>query len=146
MSLWREIASAWRTQMTAADKARVLVAAGFPFGAIGHFAWLIRHGDPFYHGPAPEWAVWFWYALCFWDFVMPFILLALPRIGVALAALTMMIVIWVNWTQFPTFEFQFNWVLLGLTTFGVITIALSPWLWAGARWRLSSGSSERSAG
>jgi hypothetical protein len=43
----------------------------------------------------------------------------------------------VNWTQFPTFEYAFNWVLIGLTLFGVIVFASAPWLWRQSRWRLS---------
>jgi hypothetical protein len=35
----------------------------------------------------------------------------------------------VNWTQFPTFQFVFNYVLIGLTVFGVIVFAAAPWLW-----------------
>jgi hypothetical protein len=45
----------------------------------------------------------------------------------------------VNWTQFPTFEFGFNYVLVGLTVFGVIVFAAAPWLWAKSRWSLAAG-------
>jgi hypothetical protein len=43
----------------------------------------------------------------------------------------------VNWTQFPTFQFVFNYVLIGLTIFGVIVFVTTPWLWRASRWKLS---------
>lgn len=132
--------------MTPADRARVVVAFGFPLGAIGHFAWLIWHGDAFYHGPAPAWAVWFWYALCAVDFVVFWLLLARPRVGLLAGLATMATTLWVNWTQFPTFEFQFNWVLLALSGFGAALLLMTPWMWARSRWTLSRPSSAHSAG
>ncbi len=124
--------------MRAADRTRVLLAFGFPLGAILHFAWLIRHGDPFYHGPAPEWAVWFWYALCAVDLVVCWLMLTRPRAGVVAAALTMLTTLVVNWTQFPTFEFAFNYVLIGRTVFGVVVALTAGWLWRSSRWALSA--------
>ncbi len=131
-------ARAWRSEMNTADRVRVVLAWGFIFGAVSHFGWLAWHGDLFYHGPAPEWAVWFWFGLCIIDVVVFWCLLARPRLGLALACLTMATTLTVNWTQFPTFEFQFNYVLLGLTVFGAIVWLAAPWLWVASRWRLSS--------
>ena len=55
----------------------------------------------------------------------------MPRAGIVAAVVTMITTLWVNWTQFPTFEFQFNYVLIGLTLFGVFVFATAPWLWIG---------------
>jgi len=122
--------------MSAADRTRILLAFGFPLGAILHLGWLIYHGDPFYHGPAPEWAVWFWYSLCAVDFVVCWLLLTRPRVGVLAAALTMATTLAVNWTQFPTFQLHFNYVLIGLTVFGAAVALTAGWLWRSSRWRL----------
>jgi hypothetical protein len=138
MKVISEPARAWRTDMTMADRARVVLAWGFVFGAASHIGWLIWHGSLLYHGPAPEWAVWFWYGLCVVDLVVFWLLLARPKAGIILGCLTMATTLSVNWTQFPTFEFQFNYVLIGLTTFGVIVWAAAPGLWTGARWRLTA--------
>ena len=114
--------------MTAADRTRVALAAGFPLGALGHFWWLARHGL-FYYGPGPPWAVWFWYGLCVADFIIPVLMLLKPRTGLAGGVATMVFTLVVNWTRFPTFEYHFNWVLLTLTAFGIAMAALTPWLW-----------------
>jgi len=76
--------------------------------------------------------------LLFW------LLLKRPREGIALAVATMITTLIVNWTQFPTFEYTFNYVLIGLTVFGVIVFATAPWLWREAR--LSPTSSAHSGG
>ena len=134
--------------MSAADRTRVLLAFGFPLGAVLHIGWLIYHGDPFYHGPAPEWAVWFWYALCVVDFAVCWLLLTRPLEGIMAAALTMTTTLVVNWTQFPTFELQFNYVLIGLSAFGAAVALTAGWLWRCSRWRLGDPgfpSSARSA-
>jgi hypothetical protein len=68
------------------------------------------------------------------------LLLTRPRAGIVAAVLTMILTLWVNWTQFPTFEFHFNFVLIGLTMFGVMVFATAPWLWTAARWKLSQTS------
>lgn len=107
---------------------RKLMAISFPLGALGHFWWVAQHGL-LYHGPAPAWAVWFWYGLCVVDVVVCALLLARPRTGLLLAATTMAVSLWVNWTCFPTFENGFNWVLVGLTMFGLWVFIVTPWLW-----------------
>lgn len=135
-----KLRTAWRQRMHAADRARILIAAGFVFGALSHFGWVIAHGDVFYRGPAPAWAVWFWYGLCALDFVIAWLLLARPRPGLALGAGVMAVSLWVNWTQFPTFEYKFNYVLLGLTAFGAIYAAMLPYLWTHMSWRLGARS------
>ncbi len=132
-----EMAVAWRSGMNAADRVRVVLAWGFVFGAVSHFAWLWLNGSLFYHGPAPAWAVWFWFGVCAVDFVVFWLMLTRPRAGVAMGVATMIVTLSVNWTQFPTFEYTFNWVLIGLTLFGVIVLASAPWLWRASRWRLS---------
>ena len=113
---------------------RTLMAVSFPLGAIGHFWWVGKHGL-LYHGPAPAWAVWFWYGLCATDFVVGYLLLQRPRPGLVLAGATMVVSLWVNWTCFPTFDYGFNWILVGLTIFGLWVFAVTPWLWraSGAR-------------
>lgn len=140
MTWFRQMARAWGAEMNAADRTRVLLAWGFVFGAISHFGWLWVNGSLWYRGPAPEWAVWFWFGVCTVDFVVFWLMLAHPRAGVALGVATMITTLTVNWTQFPTFEYTFNWVLLGLTAFGIIVFALAPWLWRKSRWKLSQAS------
>jgi hypothetical protein len=127
--------------MNAADRVRVALGWGFVFGAVSHFGWLCVHGDLFYHGPAPPWAVWFWFGVCAVDLIVFWLMLAHPRAGIALGVLTMATTLTVNWTQFPTFEYAFNWVLLGLTAFGVIVFATAPWLWRASCWRINRPSS-----
>lgn len=136
MSWLGEMARAWSAEMNRADRARVLLAWGFVFGAVSHVGWLWVNGSPWYHGPAPAWAVWFWYGVCAVDLVVFWLMLTQPRAGVALGVITMITTLIVNWTQFPTFEYQFNWVLLGLTAFGAIMFALAPWLWRASHWKL----------
>ncbi len=123
--------------MNAADRTRVMLAGGFIFGALSHFWWVWIHGDFWYYGPALSWAPFFWYGICAVDFVVAWLLLARPRTGIALSVLTMVTTLIVNWTQFPTFQFAFNWVLIGLTLFGVIAFVTAPWLWRASRWKLS---------
>lgn len=108
---------------------RRIMAFSFPLGALGHFWWVWRHGL-LYHGPAPAWAVWFWYGLCALDFIVCALLLARPRAGLAGAVATMAVSLAVNWLCFPTFEYGFNLVLIGLTAFGVFVFVTTPWLWA----------------
>ncbi|MEM8921041.1 MAG: hypothetical protein AAGB25_06705 [Pseudomonadota bacterium] len=127
--------------MTLADKVRVALAFGFPFGAISHVGWVIYHGDVFYHGPAPSWAVWFWYGLCVIDFVVFCVMLRTVRLGLALASVVMGVTMIVNWTQFPTFEYGFNFVLVGLTNFAVLVFLATPWLWRASSWRLPAAAS-----
>ncbi len=115
--------------MSAAGRTRVVLAWGFVFGAVSHVAWTLVNGDLWYYGPAPSWAPWFWYGICLVDLVVFWLLLKRPRAGIALAVATMVTTLIVNWTQFPTFEYTFNWVLIGLTLFGVIVFAVAPWLW-----------------
>lgn len=131
--------------MTAARRTRIWLACGFVFGAVSHVAWTIVNGDLWYYGPAPSWAPWFWYGICLVDFVVFWLLLKRPRAGIALAVATMITTLIVNWTQFPTFEYTFNYVLIGLTVFGVIVFALAPWLWRRSPWRVSPPSSTHSA-
>ena len=107
---------------------------------------MIAHGDFWYHGPAPSWAPWFWYGICIVDLFVFWMLLSKPRFGIALSVATMITTLIVNWTQFPTFQFVFNYVLIGLTLFGVIVFAAAPWLWRASRWKLSLKSSGHSAG
>jgi hypothetical protein len=133
-----ELIRAWGAEMNAADRTRVVLAWGFVFGAVSHVGWVIWHGDFWYHGPGPGWAPWFWYG--FW------LLLTRPRVGIIGALATMVLTLTVNWTQFPTFEFGFNYVLIGLTVFGVIVLATAAWLWTSSRWQLNPTSSAHSAG
>ncbi len=107
---------------------RRIIAVSFPLGALGHFWWLGKHGL-LYHGPAPAWAVWFWYGLCAVDFVVCALLLTRPRPGLILAVATMIVSLSVNWLCFPTFENGSNLVLVGLTIFGLGLFAATPWLW-----------------
>lgn len=100
----------------------------FPFGALSHVWWLFKHQDPFYYGPAPSWAVWFWYILSGLDLVVCWLMLTRPRLGIPAGMALMAVSLWVNWTQFPTFEYGPNLVLLGLTAFGVAMFILGPWL------------------
>jgi hypothetical protein len=137
VSWWGDIAGAWRAEMNAADRTRVVLGCGFVFGAISHFGWLWVNGSLLYHGPAPAWAVWFWFGVCAVDFVVFWLMLTQPRAGVALGVATMIVTLTVNWTQFPTFEYTFNWVLIGLTVFGILMLALAPWLWRASRWKIS---------
>lgn len=135
MSWLRQMAHAWG-EMSAADRLRVLLAWGFVFGAVSHVGWVIYHGDFWYHGPGPSWAPWFWYCVCVIDLVVFWLLLVRPRTGLACGLMTMIVTLIVNWTQFPTFEFGFNYVLIGLTLFGVIVFVTTPWLWSKSRWVL----------
>ena len=114
--------------MTASVVVRKLMAVSFPLGALGHFWWVWKHGL-LYHGPAPAWAVWFWYGLCAVDVLVCLLLLTRPRTGLVLAVATMAVSLGVNWVCFPTFEFGFNGVLIGLTAFGLGVFAVAPWLW-----------------
>lgn len=114
--------------MIAAVVVRKLMAVSFPLGALGHFWWVWKHGL-LYHGPAPAWAVWFWYGLCAVDVLVCLLLLTRPRTGLVLAVATMAVSLGVNWVCFPTFEFGFNGVLIGLTAFGLGVFAVAPWLW-----------------
>lgn len=107
---------------------RRIMAFSFPLGALGHFWWVGKHGL-LYHGPAPAWAVWFWYGLCAMDVVVCWTLLTRPRSGLLLAVATMAISLSINWAFFPTFEHGFNGVLIGLTVFGLWVFAVTPWLW-----------------
>ena len=134
----RRIARAWRDEMNLADRVRVVLAFCFPIGALLHFGWVIAHRDFFYHGPAPAWAVWFWYGLCAVDFVVLWLLLAAPRVGVVAAVSTMAASLFVNWVYFPTFEVKFNYVLIGLTLFGAIVGVTAAWIWRTSRWRLGA--------
>jgi hypothetical protein len=122
--------------MTLADRVRVAMAFGFPVGAILHFVWLFQNGSMMFHGPAPEWATWFWFIVCGVDVVVCAALLMRPRLGLRLAFATMAVVMYVNWTQFPTFEYGFNYVLVGLTVFALFVFATAPWLWTVSKWRL----------
>lgn len=110
---------------------RRVLAVSFPLGALGHFWWVGQHGL-LYHGPAPSWAVWFWYGLCAIDAVVCLLLLYRPKAGLILAATTMAVSLIVNWACFPTFEYGFNWVLVGLTLFGLLVFSVTPWLWRAA--------------
>jgi hypothetical protein len=120
------MARAWGPEMNAADRTRVVLGWGFVFGAVSHFGWLWVHGSLFYYGPAPPWAVWFWFGVCAMDFVVFWLLLARPRAGIGLGVTTMIVTLIVNWTQFPTVEYAFTWVLIGLTIFGLVVRAPDP--------------------
>jgi hypothetical protein len=126
--------------MNAADRVRVLLGLGVVSGCVSHFGWLWANGSLLYHGPSPAWAVWFWFGVCAVDLVVFWLVLAHPHAGVAPGVATMATTLVVNWTLFPTFEYGFNWVLIGLTVFGVIVFAAAPWLWRASRWRLSQTS------
>lgn len=136
MNWLTQIGRDWSTRMNAADRFRIVLAWGFVFGAVSHIGWVIYHGDVWYYGPAPNWAPWFWYAICVVDLVIFWLLLSRPRAGVIGGVVTMIVTLTVNWTQFPTFEYGFNYVLVGLTIFGVIVFATAPWLWTKSRWSL----------
>ena len=136
MSWLARMSRDWRAQMSAADRLRVMLAWGFVFGAVSHVGWVIYHGDIWYYGPAPSWAPWFWYGICVVDFIVFWLLLTRPQLGLAGAVTTMTVALIVNWSRFPTFEFGFNYVLIGLTVFGVIVFVTAPWLWAKSRWSL----------
>ena len=136
MSWLAQMSRGWGEQMKAADRLRVVLAWGFVFGAVRHVGWVIYHGDVWYYGPAPSWAPWFWYGICAVDLVVFWLLLARPRWGLIGAVATMIVTLAVNWTQFPTFEFGFNYVLIGLTVFGAFVFAAAPWLWMKSRWSL----------
>jgi hypothetical protein len=140
------MARAWGAEMNAADRVRVVLAWGFVFGAVSHFGWLWQNGSLLYHGPAPEWAVWFWFGVCAVDPVVFWLMLTRPRAGIGMGVATMVVTLAVNWTQFPTFEYGFNWVLIGLTVFGLTVFATAPWLWRASRWRLNQTSSGHSGG
>jgi hypothetical protein len=146
MRFLREINAGWRFGMNSADRIRIWLAWGFVFGAASHVGWVIAHGDFWYYGPAPSWAPWFWYGVCLVDLVVFWLLLSRPRMGIVLAVITMIATLSVNWTQFPTFQFAFNYVLIGLTVFGVIVFATAPWLWRASRWKLRAKSSGHSGG
>jgi hypothetical protein len=141
MNPFAAIGQDWVSVMNAADRLRVVLAFGFIFGAVSHVGWVIVHGDVWYHGPGPDWAPWFWYVLCLVDFGVCWTMLASVRPGVVLGAVTMAVTLVVNWTQFPTFAFQFNYVLIGLTAFGAMMFTAAPWLWTQSRWRLGRPSS-----
>ena len=126
----------WNAQMGTADRLRVVLAWGFVFGAVSHIGWVIYHGDIWYHGPGPSWAPLFWYGVCLIDLIVFWLLLTRPRPGLIAGMTTMIVTLIVNWTLFPTFEFGFNYVLIGLTVFGVIVFAAAPWLWAKSHWSL----------
>jgi hypothetical protein len=136
MSWLAQMGRGWASEMNAADRLRVVLAWGFVFGAVSHVGWVIYHGDIWYYGPAPGWAPWFWYGICVVDLAVFWLLLAHPRPGLVAAVATMTVTLIVNWTQFPTFEFGFNYVLIGLTVFGAMVFATAPWLWAKSRWSL----------
>jgi hypothetical protein len=107
---------------------RRVLAGCFPFGALSHIGWLIKHHDPFYYGPAPAWAIWFWYILSGLDFGVWWLMLTRPRAGILAGMALMAVSLMVNWTQFPTFEYGPNPVLWGLTLFGLIMWTVGPWL------------------
>jgi hypothetical protein len=86
---------------------------------------------------APARAASFWFAACAVDLVVFWLMLAHPRAGVALGVGTMATTLVVNWTQFPTFAYGFNRVLIGRTVSGVIVFMTAPWLWRASQWRLS---------
>lgn len=122
--------------MASADKVRVGIAFCFPLGALLHLLWVWKHGDWMYHGPAPSWAVWFWYGLCVIDIIVCWLLLTRPKLGISLSSIVMFVSIYVNLTQFPTFEISFNWVLIGLILFAILVWATAVWLWKKSKWVL----------
>lgn len=136
MSWVGRLEAAWREEMNLADRVRTVLAFCFPLGALLHIGWVIAHRDFFYHGPAPAWAVWFWYGLCAVDLLVCWLLLVRPRVGVVASVLTMAVSLFVNWVYLPTFELKFNYVLIGLTVFGAIVAVTSAWLWRTSTWRL----------
>lgn len=77
---------------------------------------------------APAWAASFRFAACAVDLVVVWLMLAHPRAGVALGVGTMATTLVVNWTQFPTFAYGSNWVLIGRTVSGVIVFMKAPCL------------------
>ncbi len=98
MNLFSQIARDWKIAMNAADRTRVVLAGGLPW-ALSHFAWVGVHGDFWYYGPAPNWALFFWYGICAVDFIVAWLLLARPRTGIAPSFATMATTLVVNWTQ-----------------------------------------------
>ena len=107
---------------------QTVFALCFPLGAALHFWWVGKHGLT-YHGHAAAWAVGFWYSVCALDFVVCALMLRRPRTGLVWGCAVMAVSLLVNWTCFPTFEFGFNSVLIGLTAFGVALAIAAPWLW-----------------
>ena len=79
--------------MNAADRVRAGLAWGFVFGCVSHFGWLWLNGSLLYHGPAPEWAVWFWFGVCAIDIVVFWLMLAQPRAGSRIAGFPALAVI-----------------------------------------------------
>jgi hypothetical protein len=146
MKLFPELGHAWAAEMNAADRLRVVLAWGFVFGAVSHIGWVVVHGDVWYHGPGPIWAPAFWYSICVVDLIVYWLLLYRPRAGLALGVATMIITLMVNWTQFPTFEFSFNYVLIGLTAFGLVMFGTVAWLWRASRWTANHPSSTHTGG
>ena len=134
MNWLRAIPGAWHSEMNGADQLRVALAFGFLFGALSHFGWLAAHGSLLYHGPAPEWAVAFWFALCLIDFAMLWLLINQPKPGIIAACGIMAVSLAVNTLCFPTFEFGFNYVLVGLWLFGLLVFVSAPWLWRRSHW------------
>ena len=114
--------------MTAADRVRLLLAAGFPAGALGHFWWVWKHGL-LHHFERPAWAVWFWYGLCAVDVVVAAVLALRPRAGLVLGNAVMAVTLYVNLFVFASFEHGFNLVVAILVVFGVVLAGLTPWLW-----------------
>jgi hypothetical protein len=114
--------------VTGAAWARAGFAAGFCFGALSHFWWVSVHGL-FYHFERPAWAVAFWYVLCAFDFLAAGLLLRRPRAGLVVGNAVMAVSVSVNLLVFPSFEHGFNPIAAGLTAFGLLLAACSPWLW-----------------
>jgi len=117
--------------MRGANLNRILVAAGFPLGALGHF-WYVAVNGLLYHGRAPTWAPWFWYTLCVIDFIVPVALWRFPKAGIGLAVGVMATTMSVNLLYFPKFEHGANLVLISLLGFGAFVFAVSPTVWRNA--------------
>lgn len=112
-----------------AGRLRLILAAGYVFGALSHFRPVYLHGW-LYHGPWPAWSPWFWYGLCAVDLVMPWLLVRRPRAGIVAGVAIMVVSLWVNWLVFPRVQLgMVDEVAVGLTAFGLLVFASAPWLW-----------------
>ena len=79
----------------------------------------------------------FWYGLCAADFVVWRIWLDYAKAGLVLAMVVMAFA-YVNLRFFPTFEYQFNYVLIGLLIFAAAVWLSAPYIWNHSTQRFTS--------